>query len=157
MNDVKKTIFKNRARRGGGRETGWRVRVRSLILAVTLTVGLCAAAGCGKDDEAASGGKQTIKMMGWGSTYETGIFQSMIELFEKKYPEYDVSYDPIQSSNYMTVLSNAIANPREMPDVFYVADTEFIRLAYSTNIFEDLNPYIEKSKEISATICMRSR
>ncbi len=117
------------------------------LLAIVLS--MVGFTGCKSSSHSPKEGQTVIKMIGWGDTYETGIFQSMIEKFEKKYPEYFVSYDPVGSDNYMTVLTNAIANPREMPDVFYCADTEFIRLAYSTNIFEDLNPYIKASDSLS--------
>lgn len=123
-------------------------RLAAFVLIVVMMTSMLSLVGCSNDKKPKEG-QTVITMMGWGDTYETGIFQSMIEMFEKKYPEYHVSYDPIGGDNYMTVLTNAIANPREMPDVFYCADTEFIRLAYSTQIFEDLNPYIENSKELS--------
>lgn len=124
-------------------------KITALFLAVIMLVTTFSFTGCSNGDEQPKDGQTVITMMGWGDTYETGIFQAMIDLFEEEYPEYHVSYDPIGSSNYMTVLTNAIANPREMPDVFYCADTEFMRLAYSTDIFEDLNPYIEASESLS--------
>ncbi len=123
-------------------------KAAALLLAMTMVASVLSLTGCGSSN-GAKDGQTVITMMGWGDTYETGIFQSMIDMFEEKYPEYKVSYDPKGGDNYMTVLTNAIANPREMPDVFYCADIEFIRLAYSSNIFEDLNPYIEKSEELS--------
>ena len=124
---------------------------RKIVLWITLlamVASVLSLTGCDNSDSPKDG-QTVIKMIGWGDTYETGIFQHMIEMFEEKYPEYYISYDPIGSDNYMTVLTNAIANPREMPDVFYCSDLEFIRLAYSTEIFEDLNPYIEASMELS--------
>lgn len=123
-------------------------KVTALFLAATMMISVTGLTGCGNNDGPKKG-QTVITMMGWGDTYETGIFQSMIDMFEKEYPEYHVSYDPIGGDNYMTVLANAIANPREMPDVFYCADTEFIRLVYSTDIFENLNPYIEASETLS--------
>ena len=89
----------------------------ALVLTVVMMASVLSLMGCGNDDGPKEG-QTVITMMGWGDKYETGIFQSMIEMFEEKYPEYHVSYDPIGSNNYMTVLTNAIANPREMPDVF---------------------------------------
>ena len=124
-------------------------KMTALFLVISMMISMLVFTGCGKGENGPKEGQTVITMMGWGDTYETGIFQSMIDMFEEKYPEYHVSYDPIGSDNYMTVLTNAIANPREMPDVFYCADTEFIRLAYSTDIFEDLNPYIEASESLS--------
>ena len=118
----------------------------AIVLVVTMMMSILTLTGCGKNSGPKEG-QTVIRMMGWGDTYETSIFQSMIDMFMEKYPEYYVTYDPISSGNFMTVLHNSIANPREMPDVFYCADIEFIRLAYSTNIFEDLNPYIEASDE----------
>lgn len=119
------------------------------LLASVMILSTFGLTGCGNAGDKPKEGQTVITMMGWGDTYETAVFQEMIEMFEEKYPEYKVSYDPKSSTNYMTVLTNAIANPREMPDVFYCADTDFIRLAYSTEIFEDLNPYIEKSDNLS--------
>ena len=123
-------------------------RLVAIVLMAVMLTSVVSLVGCGKNSGPKEG-QTVIRMMGWGDTYETAIFQSMIDIFMEKYPEYYVTYDPITSGNYMTVLHNSIANPREMPDVFYCADIEFIRLAYSTNIFEDLNPYIEASDELS--------
>ncbi len=126
-------------------------RMLAMVVAAVTVLSTLSLAGCGETEEqrATREGKTLITMMGWGDTYETGIFQTMIDMFEEEYPEYIVSYDPKTNGNYMTVLTNAIANPREMPDVFYCADTEFVRLAYETNIFEDLKPYIEASDKLS--------
>jgi len=130
-------------------------RVVVVALLLSMLASITALTGCGdkqtggKEQTTNKEGKTVIKMIGWGDTYETGIFQSMIEMFEEEYPEYDVWYDPKTSGNYITALQNAIANPREMPDVFYMADTEFVRMANSTQIFEDLKPYIEKSDNLS--------
>lgn len=120
----------------------------ALALVMIMMVSVLGLVGCG-NTSGPKDGQTVIRMMGWGDTYETGIFQTMIDMFMEKYPEYYVVYDPISGNNYMTVLHNSIANPREMPDVFYCADTEFIRLAYSSEIFEDLNPYIEASDKLS--------
>ena len=120
----------------------------ALALAMIMMTSVLSLVGCGKETGPKEG-QTVIRMMGWGNAYETGIFQAMIDMFMEKYPEYYVTYDPISSNNYMTVLHNCIANPREMPDVFYCADTEFTRLAYSADIFLDLNPYIEASDELS--------
>ena len=125
-------------------------KVLAVALATTTVLSATTMVACGPDD-GPQAGQTVIRMTGWGDTYETGIFQHMIDMFEEDYPEYYVSYDPSGSDNYMIDLQNAIASPgrREMPDVFYMADIEFMRFAYSTDIFEDLNPYIEASQTLS--------
>ena len=122
----------------------------ALTLATATTLSALSMVACG-DPEGPQDGQTVIRMTGWGDTYETGIFQTMIDMFEEENPEYYVSYDPSGSDNYMIDLQNAIASPgrREMPDVFYMADYEFMRFAYQTDIFEDLNPYIEASENLS--------
>ena len=122
----------------------------AVALATTTVLSATTMVACGPND-GPKDGQTVIRMTGWGDTYETGIFQHMIDMFEEDYPEYYVSYDPSGSDNYMIDLQNAIASPgrREMPDVFYMADIEFMRFAYSTDIFEDLNPYIEASQTLT--------
>ncbi len=123
-------------------------RLVAIALMIVMLTSVLSLVGCGSKNGPKEG-QTVIRMMGWGNTYETGIFQTRIDMFMEKYPEYYVVYDPISGNNYMPVLHNSIANPREMPDVFYCADVEFTRLAYSADIFLDLNPYIEASEELS--------
>lgn len=95
-------------------------------------------------------GKKLITFFGWGSTDEQNIFSTMIDEFEKVYPEYTVNYQSTSSENFMTSLAGYRNNPRNMPDVFYMPDTSFVQWINSrNNIMLDLTPYIEKSDVFS--------
>ncbi len=118
-----------------------------------LLCGLCCSmillTGCNKDNSSPTktpDGKTLITFFGWGSTDEQNIFQTMIEEFEKLYPEYTVNYQSTSSDNFITSLAGYRNNPRNMPDVFYMPDINFVQWINSrNNIMLDLTPYIEKS------------
>lgn len=124
----------------------WTVLV-SVVLALTFTVGLT---GCGsKDtyvDEDGNVKKKTIlTFLGWGNVQEHAIFKTMVEEFNKTFPQYKVNYDPLDTDNYITTLANRKNNPRNMPDVFYMPDINFVQWIYDTDIMLDLTPYIASS------------
>ena len=108
-------------------------------------------AGCGGNSNDGSptltpDGKKLITFFGWGSTDEQNIFATMIDEFEKVYPEYTVNYQSTSADNFMTSLAGFRNNPRNMPDVFYMPDINFVQWINSrNNIMLDLTPYIEKS------------
>lgn len=100
-------------------------------------------AGCGGETDS----RTLIKFYGWGSTIETDIFRTMISEFETLYPEYRVYYESTTSENYITGLVAKRNNPQNMPDVFYMPDTNFVQWANSrNNVMLDLTEYINKSE-----------
>ena len=113
---------------------------RISLLAVFATL----LSGCGGENP--DGNKTLIKFYGWGSTIETEIFREMINEFETIYPEYNVYYESVTSENYITGLAAKRNNPKNMPDVFYMPDTNFIQWVTSrNNVMLDLTPYIKSS------------
>ena len=116
----------------------------SLISALTLVGATLTACGPSNTDP---DGKTLINFYGWGSTIETEIFREMISEFEKIYPEYKVHYESSSAENYIQTLANKRNNPRNMPDVFYMPDLNFIQWINSrNNIIMDLTSYINKSE-----------
>lgn len=126
------------------------MKKRSLLTVVmALAVGIVGAFGLTACDNRGPRSDQTvIKMMGWGDIYETRIFETMIDMFEDEHPEYYVEYNPIGGNDYMLKFMQAVQNRREMPDVFYMADYNFVRYMTDTDVFEDLTPYIESSPNL---------
>ena len=75
--------------------------------------------GSGSED-----GKTKISFFGWGSAEEQENFQILIDEFMKDNPDVKVVYSAASSTSYMTTLKNKGKN---LPDVFYIPDYEFIR------------------------------
>ena len=117
---------------------------RKLPLLIVLIATL---SGCSFNKQQGDPNKTLIKFFGWGSTIETEIFRDMINEFEQLYPNYNVYYEPVSSENYITVLASKRNNPKNMPDVFYMPDINFVQWVNSrNNIMKDLTPYIESSE-----------
>lgn len=89
------------------------------------------------------------EVFGWGSVAEQQIFKTMIAEFTQEYPQYDVVYSSVTSDNYITTLGSYKNNTRNMPDVFYMPDINFVQWINSSDIMMDLTPYIEQSSSIS--------
>lgn len=116
----------------------------ALLLASAILLAGCSG-GAKTDPD-----KTLIKFYGWGSTIETEIFRSMITEFETLYPEYSVYYESTTGENFITGLAAKRNNPKNMPDVFYMPDTNFIQWVNSrNNIMMDLTDYIAKSDVFS--------
>ena len=123
-------------------------RIGSILLAATSLASICSITACDEPDGPQSG-QTVITMMGWGDTDERRIFGTMIDNFMQENPEYYVSYNATDGDSYMNNLTNLFTNRKNMPDVFYMADTEFVQYAYSLDgIFEDLNPYVNASQNL---------
>ena len=119
--------------------------MKRLALFLSISVLLM---GCSKGED--SSGKTLIKFYGWGSTVEIENFRVMIEEFETLYPEYSVYYEPVAAENYITGLAVKRNNPKNMPDVFYMPDINFIQWATSrNNIMMDISSYVENSEVFS--------
>jgi multiple sugar transport system substrate-binding protein len=144
---------------------------KKLILTFVSCLGVLVLAGCNgisggstsitsdTDDSgksSASGGasgsattKTTLKFFGWGSVAEQAIFKTMISEFTAENPQYDVVYSSVTSDNYITTLGSYKNNTRNMPDVFYMPDINFVQWIQGDTIMMDLTPYIQKSTVMS--------
>lgn len=128
------------------------MKKKKIISTICCILPLLVGCGGGTGDSTPTGsnGKQLITFFGWGSTDEQNIFSTMIDEFEKVYPQYTVSYQSTSADNFMTSLAGYRNNPRNMPDVFYMPDTSFVQWVNSrNNIMLDLTPYIEQSDVFS--------
>jgi len=73
-------------------------------------------------------GTVSIEFYGWGSIEESIVFQELIDTFMEANPDIIVSYTNSSPETYMRVLQNRVNN---LPDVFYLPDTEFMLWADS--------------------------
>ena len=124
----------------------------ALALAATTVLSATSFVACGGDNpETDESGRTLIRFMGWGDVYEQMIFQTMVDDFMEKYPQYNVKYIPVQGGDYAMTLKNKVKNPKEMPDVFYMPDTNFVQWANDagSEVMLNLTPYIEKSTVFS--------
>lgn len=92
--------------------------------------------GC--NDSTLDDGTTTISFFGWGSSEEQENFQSLINSFMEENEDISVTYSAVSSDQYMRTLKNKINN---LPDVFYMPDTEFIQWADAGRLL-NLDDYI---------------
>jgi multiple sugar transport system substrate-binding protein len=79
-------------------------------------------------------GKQyTVTFYGWGDASEIANYKSVIAAFRREYPNVTVSYDYDNASEYPQNLRN---RANDLPDVFYVPDTEFLMWADSGKLLD---------------------
>ena len=90
-------------------------------------------------------GTTTISFFGWGSAEEQENFQILIDEFMKDNKDVKVVYSAAPSDSYMTTLKNKGKN---LPDVFYMPDYEFMQWADSGRLLE-LDEYMN-NEEIEA-------
>ncbi|WP_426348222.1 ABC transporter substrate-binding protein [Alloiococcus sp. CFN-8] len=116
--------------------------VSSILLTLVLAIGLM---GCSNAevDKNSSDGKINLKFMGWGNDAEVATFQSMIDQFEDIYPNVNVEYIVVPSSDYDTKMQNMIAAD-EQPDVFYLGIDYLMKYAATGNLY-DLTDYVENN------------
>ncbi|MDR0832315.1 MAG: extracellular solute-binding protein [Bacillales bacterium] len=65
----------------------------------------------------------SVEFYGWGDEAEIKNYQTLINAFMLEYPNIAVSYNADNASSYMTNLRNRANN---LPDIFYMPDTEFL-------------------------------
>ena len=107
-----------------------------LVSIFTLTLVSCNSdnGGSGVDKD----GNTTITFFGWGSAEEQANYQKLIEEFMVINQDIKVSYTAVSSDQYMRTLKNRINN---LPDVFYMPDTEFMQWADSGRLLA-LDEYV---------------
>jgi multiple sugar transport system substrate-binding protein len=111
-----------------------------LIVLLVLFLG-----ACGGDGNTTTGnitnedGTISLEFYGWGSAEEAIVFQALVDEFMVQNPNIVVSYTNSSPDTYMRVLQNRVNN---LPDVFYLPDTEFMLWADSGRLL-NLSDYIE--------------
>lgn len=100
---------------------------------LSLLMGLSALAGCGGRGSASvepfvndydPTRDYNISFLGWGDAKEQDIYRRIINDFMAEHPNIHVSYDASSAGEYLTKLTGEIA---DLPDVFYLPDTEFLQ------------------------------
>ena len=95
--------------------------------------GLVAFAGCGNRGSASvepfvndydPNQDYEIEFLGWGDAKEQAIYQRVINDFMTGHPNIRVHYDACSAGEYLTKLTGEIS---DLPDVFYLPDTEFLQ------------------------------
>lgn len=107
-----------------------------------LTVMSFVLTGC----DGGSDGKTVLKFFGWGSVAEQQIFKTLIKQFTDLYAKYEVVYTSVTSDNYIATLGSYKNNPRNMPDVFYMPDVNFVQWIHSSDIMMDITSYVDESE-----------
>ncbi len=69
-----------------------------------------------------------ITFFGWGDAKEQNIYQRVIKDFEKVYPNVKVDYEATSAGSYLAALATRI---NDLPDVFYMPDTEYLQYVAS--------------------------
>lgn len=96
------------------------------LAGVILLTASCAPTG--PDDPSGPNDEQSITFFGWGSAEEKENFQTLVDQFMVENPDIKVAYSAVSSDSYMTTLKNRGKN---LPDVFYMPDYEFMQWADS--------------------------
>ena len=97
------------------------------LMGVLVLTASCAPSN--PDDPSTNpGDSQSITFFGWGSVEEQQNFQELVDEFMVQNPDIKVAYTAVSSDSYMTTLKNRGKN---LPDVFYMPDYEFMQWADS--------------------------
>lgn len=100
-----------------------------LVFALTLPLTACSPKGNNDkdfDDDFDDEEQYTITFYGWGDAEEQENYQKLIAEFMKENKNIIVSYSADTSTTYMQSLQSMANN---LPDVFYMPDTEFLQWA----------------------------
>ncbi len=98
-----------------------------LLFTLLFTVSACGDKTGGSGEENKDG-TTTISFFGWGSAEEQENFQTLINAFMEENEDVKVVYSASSSETYMNNLKNKGKN---LPDVFYIPDYEFMQWADS--------------------------
>jgi len=115
-----------------------------LLFTLLFTVSACGdkTEGTGEENK---DGTTTISFFGWGSAEEQENFQTLINAFMEENEDVKVVYSASSSETYMNNLKNKGKN---LPDVFYIPDYEFMQWADSGKLLA-LDEYVT-SEEIDS-------
>ena len=101
---------------------------------LTMVIGASALVGCSGRGGSANvdpfvddydpNKEYNIEFLGWGDAKEQAIYQRIINDFMTEYPNIHVTYDACSAGEYLTKLTGEI---NDLPDVFYLPDTEFLQ------------------------------
>lgn len=115
-------------------------KAKIFTLAMSALMGLSVFAGCDGGFGGGGGGggglantdpfvddydpnaSYEIDFLGWGDAKEQAIYKRIINDFMTAHPNIKVNYDACSAGEYLTKLTGEI---RDLPDVFYLPDTEF--------------------------------
>lgn len=106
-------------------------KIFSLLCCVIIAAPLVACSGERKPvsvdpfvDDYDPNKEYNISFFGWGDVKEQNIYRRVISDFMNEYPNIHVTYDATPSGEYLTALTGKI---NDLPDVFYLPDTEFLQ------------------------------
>ena len=112
------------------------------LLATSLILTGCNTPGASSESQGSTNKEETISFFGWGSAEEQENFQELINAFMEENPNIKVVYSAASSDSYMNVLKNKGKN---LPDVFYVPDYEFMQWADSGKLLP-LDEYVTEDE-----------
>lgn len=115
--------------------------MKKIFLLLLIGIFGVALGGCNKEEEG-SDKVTSISFFGWGSDEEQKNFQALINRFNAENPDIMASYSASSSTTYMTNLKNKSKN---LPDVFYMPDYEFMAWASEGKLLE-LDSYVTEEE-----------
>lgn len=117
-----------------------------LLFASILTVSLIACTPDGDSVGGTSGGDGnkpvTIEFVGWGNTEEEMNYEILVNKFNEENPDVLAVYHCEPSSTYMNYL---LARANNLPDIFYMPDTDFLEWA-SLGALLDITDYVTEEE-----------
>ena len=116
-------------------------KLTSLLLAGVLSLGLFACGGGGDStpdsiEELNPNDKVTIEFMGWGDADEERNYLTLVNKFMDENPNITVNYICESSTTYMQTLTARASN---LPELFYMPDTDFLEWAASNMLLDITN------------------
>ncbi len=88
----------------------------------------------------------TFKFVGWGTTDEQAVFQSLVDTFNQQNPDIIIQYEPIPDSDYVTKLTTMVAGGTP-PDIAYMPDGNFSAFVTKDQLV-NIQQYVDKSDAI---------
>ena len=129
--------------------------VAALSVGLCVILGLSVIAGCSNNrgtadtepfvDDYIEGKEYNLSFFGWGDDKEQNIYRELINDFTYLYPNIHVDYSATAAGEYNIALTGKLKN---LPDVFYLADTEFLQWADSGRLLN----LIDAEKKIEAEL-----
>lgn len=115
---------------------------RSFLSIMIVLIGLILLACNGDGNDLDDQGRVTISFFGWGSAEEQANFQTLVDRFMAENDDIRVVYSAVSADMYMRNLNNQMNN---LPDVFYIPDTEFMPWADSGRLLP-LDSYLSEAE-----------
>ncbi|MDD4572786.1 MAG: sugar ABC transporter substrate-binding protein [Sphaerochaeta sp.] len=116
-------------------------KIMSCLCLVLCILSPLSAAG---KKEAVADSQVNLSFMGWGTDAEIATYKTLIENFEKMYPNVKVEYIVVADNEFDTKLQTMIG-AKEVPDVFYCQIDKFMKYTATGNLL-DITKFVESNE-----------